>query len=75
MKSKIRVRKDENGKSFAIITHRLITKDEKKELAARKDELLEKDTTQHIFDEDVYKNLLNFLSLSLIKWDGSLIIK
>ena len=51
MKSKIRVRKDENGKSFAIITHRLITKDEKKELAARKDELLEKKLNKNAEDK------------------------
>ena len=42
MKSKIRIRKDENGKTFAIITNKLISKDEKKEIALKRDEVLQK---------------------------------
>mgnify|MGYP003345170249 CR=1 FL=1 len=42
MKSKIRVRKDESGNSYAVITHKLISKEEKKELAIKRDEIIEK---------------------------------
>ena len=48
MKSKIRVRKSEEGQTYAVITHKLITKDEKKELAAKRDEIIQKKLTKPV---------------------------
>ena len=42
MKSKIRIRKAENGGTYAVITNKLITKEQKKELIQKRDEFLQK---------------------------------
>ncbi len=42
LKSKIRIRKAENGGVYAVITHKIITKDEKKSLLEKRNEILSK---------------------------------
>lgn len=42
MKSKIRIRKAENGEIYTVTTHRLITREEKKLLAEKREEILKK---------------------------------
>lgn len=48
MKSKIRIRKNEDNLTYAVITHKLITKDEKKELAAKREEIIQKKLTKTV---------------------------
>ena len=42
MKSKIRIKKAENGKTFAVITHKLISREDKKLLIEWRDEMIKK---------------------------------
>jgi len=46
MKSKIRVRKTEEGLSYAVITNKLISKEEKKEIALKREEIIQKKLTK-----------------------------
>lgn len=46
MKSKIRIKKIENGGIYTVTTHKLISKDEKKQLAEKREEILKKKNSQ-----------------------------
>ena len=42
MKSKIRVRKTQDGETYSVTTHKLISKDEKKEIQEKREEIINK---------------------------------
>ena len=42
MKSKLRIKRAENGMTFAVITHKFISKDDRKLLIEWRDEIIKK---------------------------------